>query len=160
MFRTFIVASGAAAFLTMIATPAICAEEYPTKKDGYWELTITKKRGTLVTISPATIHECVDAASQKLDLKVLHRIYQKIAVERTADGYIITMGFPTEISEITERFETSYSQITTGSANDITTWDARWLGPCPDGWKPGDSESFDSEGNNSGHRTNIRTFVQ
>jgi len=110
-------------------------------KAGYWEMK--------TAMGPISIvgHMCVDAASEKKAGYMVgeknKKRCSKFSVQKTANGYIVDevcslvpgeAGSAKHI-EITGNFDSAYTMKETAG-----TTEAKWLGACPAGWTPGETE--------------------
>src|SRR5215475_3081110 len=139
----------ALALLTAVA----CAEELPVRKAVLWEMKIVKVGSQLPEMK---MQHCTDATTDK-DMAnsvspLAKQICSKQDVVKTASGYVsdsvCTVGgvSMTSHSEITGDFNSAYS-VTTKAHMDkgpdqlrdtTTTIEAKYLGDCKLGQKPGD----------------------
>ena len=125
------------------------AAELPLRKPGLWEM----KMGAQPPMPAMTMQHCTDAATDKAmsagASPMAGDACAKNEVAKTSYGYttdaICTIGGKTSTthSEITGDFDSSYtvkvtSKIDGSSRNDTTTIEAKWLGACKPGQKPGD----------------------
>ncbi|MDR0775650.1 MAG: DUF3617 domain-containing protein [Azonexus sp.] len=142
--------------LALAAATGAQADELPTRKAGLWEMKISSA-GMPENIT----RQCIDAAFEKemkgmaASLGGQHKC-SKQDIRKTSAGYVIdavceTMGMTiTSHTEFTGDFNSAYTMKqtgrvqgkTTGKAGQDTamTMQAKWLGACPAGWKPGDIE--------------------
>lgn len=141
MLRTSIALCGATLLLAIAAAAPVLADELPVHKAGYWEIKITATVVGGPNMPSAIMHKCVDAASEKKAGELAKRMASKINVQKTANGYIITStlsGMTTEQhSEIIGNFDSAYTEKATSNGM-ASTKEVKWLGSCPEGWKPGD----------------------
>jgi hypothetical protein len=142
-----------ALLLTLSAQGAI-ADELPVRKAGLWEMT-TARTGSAARGS--TVQQCTDAATDK-DMSVsasplAKQICAKQDVQKTATGYTVdaVCGMAgvsiTSHTEISGDFNSAYT-VSTRSHTDkgpggkpldtVTRIEAKWLGACKPGQKPGD----------------------
>jgi hypothetical protein len=129
------------------------AEELPLRKAGLWEMKIVKIGSQLPEL---TMQHCTDATTDK-DMAnsvspLAKQICSKQEVVKTATGYVsdsvctVSGVSMTSHSEISGDFDSAYS-VTTKAHTDkgpeqlrdtTTRIDAKWLGDCKPGQKPGD----------------------
>lgn len=129
------------------------ADELPTRKAGLWELKIIRVGSSLPQL---TMQHCTDASTDKEMVNTVSPMAKQICtkqdVQKTATGYVsdsvcsIAGASMTAHSEITGDFSSAYSVTTTShmdkgpaALRDTTTRiEARYLGACKPGQKPGD----------------------
>jgi len=140
----------------MAAWPAleVRATELPVRKAGLWEMKLVK------TGSPApemTMQHCTDETTDKEMVSAFSPVSKETCakrdIQRTATGYVTdavctVAGISiTSHSEITGDFDSAYTiKITTRSEGGpagvprdaVTMIDAKWMGACKPGQKPGD----------------------
>ena len=139
--------------LTLVAAAGANAEDLPVRKAGLWEMKLVRVGSALPEM---TMQHCTDATTDKeMNNSVsplAKQICSKQDVQKTATGYIsdsvcsLGGGSLTSHSEIVGDFSSAYSVTTVshadkGPANlrDSTTKiEAKWLGDCKPGQKPGD----------------------
>jgi len=139
MLRAPIAIGGASLLLAVVAAAPVQADELPAHKAGYWEM----KTAMGPADAPISIagHMCVDADSEKKAGYMIGEKRQqkcsKFSVQKTANGYIIdkVCSGSTNHIEITGNFESAYTM-----KDAVGTTEAKWLGACPAGWKPGETE--------------------
>ncbi|MDR2711476.1 MAG: DUF3617 domain-containing protein [Burkholderiales bacterium] len=131
------------------------ADELPARKAGLWEIAVKLDAGKPGMMS----RQCTDAAAEK-KMGVLANDYMtcsKRDIKKTSNGYIVdsvcSLGgevTSTSHSEVTGSFNSAYTMkvtdLTQGGImgkgeTSVTTIEAKWLGACPAGWKPGDTET-------------------
>ena len=129
------------------------AEDLPLRKPGLWEMKIVKDGSGLPEL---TMQHCTDASTDK-DMNntvspMAKQICSKQDVQKTATGYSIDAacsmagGTMTSHSDVTGDFNSAYAVTTVSHTNagptnlrDLTTKiEAKWLGECKPGQKPGD----------------------
>ena len=139
-----------AAVLVVLPVGAF-ADEYPLRKPGLWEITMTGKEG------PSMVTKmCVDAAFEADMLKKGEATKASICSRNemhrsgnvyTADSVCRPMGSETTShSVLTVTSDTSYTMTITshhnppmmGRADQEMTQAGKWLGPCGADMKPGD----------------------
>jgi hypothetical protein len=156
MIRRLVPTAGA---LFCIATAAVAAAELPTRKAGLWDVRMVFEGRSL---PPRTMQQCVDAQSDKLmnsnvgggnpAEKCSKRDIQRSAGKLTMDS-VCKFGDATTTSHavVTGSFDSAYTMHVTstraggrpmpgtkpGQATEMTI-EAKWLGPCKPGQKPGD----------------------
>jgi hypothetical protein len=139
------------------ALPATAADELPKRKAGLWEIKVVGGREAPLR----SIRQCVDAETDTLMMTsftdLIGRKCDKPEI-RTGGGAITvdatcTIGSATRTTRavITGDFDSAYTiavslapagavaPASNGSgAQPITTVEAKWLGPCAEGQRPGD----------------------
>jgi hypothetical protein len=151
----------AAVFLILAGVMPAAADEIPARKAGLWEirtvtLEIRTRRENSNARPPASFQQCTDAATdRKLMLATgFLSICPRNDVLRSSDGFAIdsacTIGDETHKTHtaITGSFDSAYtmtgtytfagSAVPTGWAEMTEMKEAKWLGPCTAGQKPGD----------------------
>jgi len=143
-------ASIAIPFVTSLAR----ADELPTRKPGLWEIRLIDAASKAAGM---TMQQCTDAATDK-DLTsnlspMAKQTCSKNDVRKTAAGYMadavctVNGMSMTSHSDVTGDFNSAYTvQVTSktgdapsGAPRETTmTVEAKWLGPCKAGQKPGD----------------------
>jgi len=141
-----------AAFIVVMVPAAAGAVDYPTRKAGLWELTMSLVAGQTMTMS-----QCTDAATDK-DLITNsgasgQQACTKTELQKTATGYAndatCKIGAMTSTShaEISGDFNSAYTVHITGHnaggpammpADTDMTMQAKWVGPCKADQTPGD----------------------
>jgi hypothetical protein len=147
-------AASASLLLIVAATSAAQAIDLPTRKAGLWELKMVRAGSTTPEI---TMQHCTDEATDKK----MTSSFQPMANEncakqdtkKTATGFVtdsvceIAGMTMTSHSETTGDFNSAYSvHVTSHNDNPMPglpkdssmTLEAKWLGVCKDGQKPGD----------------------
>jgi hypothetical protein len=132
-----------------MATTSTSAAELPARKPGLWEIkTSFANRGGL------TVQQCVDAATDQMLQSNAGPFAQgacaKRDVQRSGDRMTIdstcTLAGKTATAHavITGSFDSAYSMTVTSHSDALPggtmnmTLDAKWLGACKAGQKPGD----------------------
>ncbi|WP_322514258.1 DUF3617 family protein [Rhodopseudomonas palustris] len=140
--------------LLIASTTAALAIDLPTRKAGLWELKMARAGAAGEEIA---MQHCTDEATDKKMTSSFQPMSDEVCskqdTQKTATGYVIdavcsTAGMTaTSRSEITGDFNSAYSVKVTshhekplpGVPKDATmTLDAKWLGPCKSGQRPGD----------------------
>ena len=139
--------------LTLVAAAGANAEDLPVRKAGLWEMKLVRVGSALPEM---TMQHCTDETTDKdmnnMVSPISKQICSKQDVQKTATGYVsdsicsLGGGSLTSHSEIVGDFSSAYSVTTVshadkGPANlrDSTTKiEAKWLGDCKPGQKPGD----------------------
>jgi len=129
------------------------ADELPTRKPGLWEMKITKVGSSLPQM---TMEHCTDASTDKDMANTVSPMAKQICtkqdVEKTSTGYVTDSvcsmaGMSmTSHSDITGDFNSAYLVTTVAHIDkgpsflrDTTTKiEAKYLGDCKPGQKPGD----------------------
>ncbi|MBI5132243.1 MAG: DUF3617 family protein [Rhodopseudomonas palustris] len=144
---------GALPLLLAAATTAQ-ALDLPTRKPGLWELKMVRPGSA---IDDVAMQHCTDEATDKKMNSsfqpMSNEVCSKQDTQKTATGYVtdavcnIAGMTTTSHSEITGDFNSAYSVKVTSQhdkpppgvpKNATMTLEAKWLGPCKDGQKPGD----------------------
>ena len=144
---------GVCAGALAVAITAAKAGELPTRKAGLWEMKIVKAGSQHPEM---TMQHCTDAATDK-DMAnsvspLARQVCSKRDVVKTATGYVtdsvctVAGVSVTSHSEITGDFNSAYTVMTKAHVDkgpnqrgDTTTMiEAKWLGDCKAGQKPGD----------------------
>ena len=129
------------------------AEDLPQRKPGLWEMKVVKEGSGLPEL---TMQHCTDASTDK-DMNntvspMAKQICSKQDVQKTATGYTVDAdcsmagGTMTSHSDVAGDFNSAYTVTTVSHTNvgptnlrDLTTKiEAKWLGECKPGQKPGD----------------------
>ena len=152
MVRRLLALSLGAGLLTL--SSAAFAEDLPLRKAGLWEMKIVRTGGS---VPEMTMQHCTDPTTDKeMNNSVsplAKQICSKQDVVKTATGYVsdsvcsIAGVSMTTHAEIVGDFNSGYSVTTTshsdkgvsGKPLDATTKiQAKWIGDCQPGQKPGD----------------------
>jgi hypothetical protein len=138
--------------LTLTATAGL-ASDLPTRRPGLWEMSI--KSGAEPAVAT---RQCIDAATdarlQQAGRGIMGANCSKDVTRRDGARWIgesecrVGQTTITSRSVITGDFQQAFRIETTsryapplmGTAQDTSVVEARWAGPCPAGWKPGDME--------------------
>ncbi len=148
-----LLSSGLGAGLLALSSAAL-AEDLPLRKAGLWEMKITKVGGS---VPEMTMQHCTDPTTDKEMNNSVSPLAKQICTKqdivKTATGYVtdsvcaVAGVSMTTHAEISGDFNSAYSvtSIThsdkgvTGKPLDATTKiQAKWLGDCQPGQKPGD----------------------
>jgi hypothetical protein len=138
----------------LAASAAASAEDLPLRKAGLWEMKITKVGGP---VPEMTMQHCTDQTTDKEMNNSVSPLAKQICtrqdVQKTATGFVtdsvcsvagVTM---TTHAEISGDFNSGYTVTSTthsdkgptGKPLDATTQiQAKWMGDCQPGQKPGD----------------------
>lgn len=137
----------------LLLPPAARADDMPLRKAGLWEMKIAKTGSVLPEM---TMQHCTDETTDKqmstAFSPVAKEACSKRDIEKTATGYVsdsvCSVGGITVAthSEIVGDFNSAYTVKSTahsdkgpGGVHDVTsTIEAKWLGECKPGQKPGD----------------------
>ena len=158
--RRFSLAALALVALAPSASSLAQTEIGPTRRPGWWEMQELIRSGPTTEPVRRTVHICTDPAVDKvkspLEVNLLGRFCHEKAV-RSAAGWTVSGGCESSDVRITQQ------AVATGDLNDryqveILTLmasppsaagaetrmsvDARWVGQCPAGKKPGDTEGY------------------
>jgi len=140
--------------LLLASVTAAHAIDLPTRKAGLWELKMVRPGSA---IDEVAMQHCTDEATDKKMTSsfqpMANEACSKQDTQKTPTGYVtdsvcnIAGMSTTSRAEITGDFNAAYSVKVTshqdnplpGVPKDATmTLDAKWLGPCKDGQRPGD----------------------
>jgi hypothetical protein len=137
-----------------LLSPAAHAEELPVRKAGLWEMKVVKVGGA---VPEMTMQHCTDPTTDK-DMSnsaspLAKQICTRQDIRKTATGYLtdsdcnVAGVSMTTHAEIVGDFNSGYSITSTthsdkgpgGKPLDATTKiEAKWIGDCKPGQKPGD----------------------
>jgi len=139
--------------LALVAVASADADDLPVRKAGLWEMKLVRVGSALPEM---TMQHCTDETTDKdmnnMVSPMAKQICSKQEVQKTATGYIsdsvcsLGGGSLTSHSEIVGDFSSGY-RVTTVSHSDkgpanlrdsTTKIEAKWLGDCKPGQKPGD----------------------
>ena len=139
--------------LALLQLAAASAEELPLRKPGLWEMKVVKAGSQLPEM---TMQHCTDQTTDKVMANSVSPLAKQICskqnVVKTATGFVSDSACTvagvsmTSHSEITGDFNSAYS-VTTKAHLDkgpdqlrdtTTTIEAKYLGDCKPGQKPGD----------------------
>ena len=138
----------------LAAAPAVvAAQDLPSRKPGLWEVTMQ------VTNAPSqTVRQCIDektdAQMQRMAQGMGQQQCSKNTLTRDGDRWVGESECRFGGSTATSRsvfagdfdkaykgeVDTKYSPPMGGVSQSKVTMQAKWAGPCPSGWKPGDME--------------------
>jgi hypothetical protein len=137
----------------VMLTTGVMAEELPLRKPGLWEMKIAKVGSQLPAL---TTQQCTDPSVDKEMVNTVSPIAKQIcskqSLQKTATGYVndtvctVAGATITSHSEISGDFDSAYT-VTTEAKTDkgpeqlrdtTTKIEAKWLGDCKPGQKPGD----------------------
>jgi hypothetical protein len=135
-------------------SPAALAAELPLRKAGLWEMKIVRTGGS---VPEMTMQHCTDPTTDKEMNNSVSPLAKQICtrqdVVKTASGYVtdsvcsVAGVSMTTHAEISGDFNSGYTVTSTthsdkgptGKPLDATTKiQAKWMGDCPPGQKPGD----------------------
>jgi Protein of unknown function (DUF3617) len=135
-------------------SPAALAEELPLRKAGLWELKIARTGGA---VPDMTMQHCTDPTTDKEMNNAVSpaakQVCAKQELKKTATGYVsdsvctVAGVSMTTHAEIVGDFNSGYTVTSTshsdkgvtGKPLDATTKiEAKWMGDCKPGQKPGD----------------------
>ena len=138
--------------LALLTTVAV-ADELPLRKPGLWEMKIVKVGSQLPAL---TTQQCTDPTVDKDMVNTVSPIAKQICskqnLQKTATGYVndsvctFSGATITSHTEVTGDFDSAYV-VTTQAKSDkgpeqlrdtTTRIEAKWLGDCKPGQKPGD----------------------
>jgi hypothetical protein len=139
--------------LALLSAASAVADDLPMRKAGLWEMKIAKPGSQLPDL---TMQHCTDETTDK-DMNntvspMAKQICSKQDIKKTATGYTIdslcnVAGISTTShSDVAGDYNSAYTVTTRShseggpaSLRDVTTKiDAKWLGACQEGQKPGD----------------------
>ncbi|OUM04284.1 DUF3617 domain-containing protein [Variovorax sp. JS1663] len=150
--RTFLPRSAAAACLLLAG--AAWALDYPARKPGLWEMTIQGDSGAKMPVM--STQQCIDAATDKAMREMGDGAQQQTCSKqdmRNEGGRIVIesvcrIGTSTATTRavVTGDFSTgyrmesrsAYSPPMMGRSEGTAVIEAKWVGPCKAGQKPGD----------------------
>jgi hypothetical protein len=134
--------------------PAARADEIPLRKAGLWEMKMVRVGSTMPDM---TMQHCTDETTDKSMSTAASPLSKEVCsrrdITKTATGYVsdsvCTIGgmSMTSHAEITGDFNSAYTVKTTSHTDHgptalphdtATTIEAKWLGDCKPGQKPGD----------------------
>ncbi len=146
----FVSLSLMAAAMALATLPAQ-SQDLPKRKAGLWEIKATPGQGVPPTVMQQCTDEAFEAQMQKTALEQSKTMCSKNEIKR--DGNTITSEAVCKIGSttVTSRSVTSgdfskaykvevkstFTPPLMGKASDTTVMEARWLGPCAAGQKPG-----------------------
>ena len=132
---------------------AAAAQQLPTRKPGLWQITMQ------VTNAPSqTMRQCIDARTdpqmQRFGQGVSQEQCVRNTMQRDGDRYVGESECRVGATTITSRsvfagdfgkayrgeVESRYVPPMAGVSQSKVTVNARWIGACPAGWRPGDME--------------------
>jgi hypothetical protein len=138
----------------LAASAAASAEELPLRKAGLWEMKITKVGGS---VPEMTMQHCTDPTTDKEMNNSVSPLAKQICtrqdIQKTATGFVtdsvcsVAGVSMTTHAEISGDFNSGYTVTSTshsdkgptGKPLDATTRiEAKWMGDCKPGQKPGD----------------------
>jgi Protein of unknown function (DUF3617) len=136
-----------------LLTAGAVADELPLRKPGLWEMKIVKVGSQLPAL---TTQQCTDPTVDKDMVNTVSPIAKQICskqnLQKTATGYVndsvctISGATITSHTEVTGDFDSAYVVTTEAKSdkgpeqlrNTTTRIEAKWLGDCKPGQKPGD----------------------
>jgi hypothetical protein len=141
-----------AALVVLCLAPAARAVEIPLRKPGLWEMRMVRSGSPLPDM---TVQHCTDETTDKAMSAALSPVSKQACssndIRQTATGYVTdsvcsVAGLSmTSHSQISGDFNSAYTVTTTTHAEHGTaghdlsmTIEAKWLGACKPGQKPGD----------------------
>jgi hypothetical protein len=141
---------GASSILVLICAMPALAAELPSRKPGLWQV-----KTSIGSSNPALVmQQCIDATTDQMmqssagpfaPAACPGRDVQRSENSITIDSTCAVGGrAATAHSVITGSFDSAYTMTVTSQSPDIPdgkmtmTMDAKWLGPCAAGQKPGD----------------------
>jgi hypothetical protein len=153
MTRQLVLLCSSCCLAACLASAAARADDLPTRRPGLWEMKVNKVGSV---IPEMTMQHCTDETTDKDMINSVSPLAKQICskqdVQQTASGYVtdavcsVAGVSMTSHSEITGDFNAAYS-VTTQShldkgpdslRNTTTKIDAKYLGDCKAGQKPGD----------------------
>jgi hypothetical protein len=148
-----LLSSGVGGCALALLTTGVLADELPLRKPGLWEMKIAKIGSQLPAL---TTQQCTDPSVDKDMVNTVSPIAKQIcskqSLQKTATGYVndtvctVAGATITSHSEISGDFDSAYT-VTTEAKTDkgpeqlrdtTTKIEAKWLGDCKPGQKPGD----------------------
>jgi hypothetical protein len=152
MRRLLLAAGSAVGLFALLPAGAAVAVELPVRKAGLWEMKVLSGG----SVPEMTMQQCTDETTDK-DMStamspVAKDICSKQDIQKTATGYLtdsvcgIAGVTVKSRAEITGDFNSAYTVKSTshseggrvGAHDSTSTIEARWLGACKAGQKPGD----------------------
>jgi hypothetical protein len=138
--------------LLLALPPPAGADELPLRKPGLWEMKVVKTGPTPEMAMQHCTDEATDHDMSNTISPLAKQICSKQEIQKTATGYTIdsvcsVSGIAmTSHSDIAGDLNAAYTVTTTahsdrgvaGIHDTITKIEARWLGACKPGQKPGD----------------------
>jgi Protein of unknown function (DUF3617) len=153
MMRQFLLSCRCSCALALPLAASAGADDLPMRKAGLWEMKIAKPGSQLPDL---TMQHCTDETTDK-DMNntispMAKQACSKQAIKKTESGYTIDLvcnvaGISTTShSDVAGDYSSAYTVTTQShseggptSLRDVTTKiDAKWLGACKQGQKPGD----------------------
>jgi len=153
MTRQLLLLCSSCCLAACLASTVARADDLPTRKAGLWEMKVAKAGSA---VHDLTMQHCTDATTDKDMINAVSPLAKQICskqeVQKTATGYVtdavcsVAGVSMTSHSEISGDFNAAYS-VTTVSHLDkgpdalrdtTTTIEAKYLGDCKPGQKPGD----------------------
>ena len=135
------------------------ADPWPHRKPGLWQMTMTMQGSPM---GPMTSKYCIDAATEAVLMQMGQSTANKMCSSETVHvagstgtiDAVCRFGKTTSTSHTTVTFlgDTAYRSETHShldppskfmKGDRIMTNDARWVGSCPAGMKPGDIDTAD-----------------
>lgn len=142
-------------FLACVLVSFAHAEEFPPRKPGLWELTMTDEKGVQVN----TMKQCTDTATDKQMMNMGNDMMSsmgstcaKFEMKKEGDAYIANTDCNFSGSRMVSKtvtkgdFDSAYSSVSSvtydppfmGMSKGSVKIDAKWLGACSGDQKPGD----------------------
>lgn len=139
--------------LAGVGGPALAADGLPARRPGLWELTLQ------TTQAPSrSVRQCIDARTdsqmQRFGQGIDARQCTRSVFQKEGNRYVGEASCRFDRTLATTRsvfagdfqkayrgeIEARYDPPMAGVAQSRMLISARWIGPCPSGWKPGDME--------------------
>lgn len=146
----FVSLSLVAAAVALAALPAQ-SQDMPKRKAGLWEIKATSSPGTPPTVMQQCTDEAFEAQMQKTALEQSKTMCSKNDIKRSGDTItadaVCKIGSTTVTSQSVSsgdyssaykvEVKSTFNPPLMGKASDNTVMEARYLGPCAAGQKPG-----------------------
>ena|SRR5215467_2707802 len=153
MMRQLLLSCLTGCAVALLVPSAGSADDLPVRKAGLWEMKMVKTGSSMPEMA---MQHCTDETTDK-DMSnsvspVAKQICSKREIRKTATGYVsdsvcsVAGTTVTSHAEITGDFNSAYTVKTSshseggpiGTHDTTTTIEAKWLGACKEGQKPGD----------------------
>jgi hypothetical protein len=133
--------------LSLLCLPAFAADDLPRRKSGLWHITMSGPH-----LGRMELEECVERSSDDMFKPEDPSSCSKIDVRRQGAAFNVELVCKEEDSTVTSRgsitgsfesaykgnFNVTYSPPLEGMRETTMQTEARWVGPCKPGQKPGD----------------------
>ena len=155
--RTLAAALSAIVSTSLVAAPPAAAQDLPKRKTGLWEITMENSAAKGTPVAKMTMTQCVDAAKDDIAAQMSNQMDKENKCSRgpiQQSGGKVSFSATCEMggtkmtsqTTLTGDFSSSYkTEIRTkfdppmmGMAEGTTTMDAKFVGACKPGMRPGD----------------------